>query len=80
LFLSARAGSGRDAFINDLAEKVLCLSESDCAVVHQPPREGDILHSVADISKAREAFGYGPRLVLEEGLRGLLLYRRGAAS
>ncbi len=36
------------------------------------PRPGDILHSSADISKAREILGYEPRFPLEEGLRMLL--------
>jgi nucleoside-diphosphate-sugar epimerase len=33
------------------------------------PREGDILHSQADISEAREKLGYNPRVGFEEGLR-----------
>lgn len=72
-------GSGRAVSINDLAKTVLRLSDRNYGVVHEPPREGDIVHSFADISKAREAFGYAPKVVLEEGLQGLLRYRRGAA-
>jgi UDP-glucose 4-epimerase len=72
-------GSGKAVSINDLAKTVLRLSDRDCCVIHEPPREGDIVHSVADISKAREAFGYAPKVVLKEGLQGLLLDRRGAA-
>ncbi len=34
-----------------------------------PPREGDIKHSYADISAAREAFGYEPAVDFAEGLR-----------
>jgi len=33
------------------------------------PRPGDILHSQADISLARKALGYKPKVMLEEGLR-----------
>ncbi len=33
------------------------------------PRPGDVLHSLADIGKARAAFGYKPAIGLEEGLR-----------
>src|SRR5262249_11791615 len=34
-----------------------------------PPRPGDILHSRADISAARQALGYEPAVGLEQGLR-----------
>jgi nucleoside-diphosphate-sugar epimerase len=37
--------------------------------VYGPPRTGDIQDSLADISAAREAFGYEPRVGFEEGLR-----------
>ena len=33
-------------------------------------RAGDVKHSQADISRAREALDYRPRVSLEEGLRG----------
>ena len=34
-----------------------------------PPREGDIQHSYADISAAREALGYDPKIGFLEGLQ-----------
>ena len=37
--------------------------------LYGPPREGDIKHSYADISAAREAFGYEPAVDFAEGLR-----------
>jgi len=39
---------------------------------HAPPREGDIRHSFADISKARAVLGYSPRYSLEDGLREVI--------
>src|SRR6202521_122963 len=36
---------------------------------YTPTREGDILHSQADISEARQKLGYNPRVGFEEGLR-----------
>jgi UDP-N-acetylglucosamine 4-epimerase len=38
----------------------------------EPPRQGDILHSNADITKAREKLGYNPQYSFEEGL-GLVI-------
>jgi nucleoside-diphosphate-sugar epimerase len=40
----------------------------DLPPVYEPPLPGDISHSLADISKARE-IGYGPEYDLETGLR-----------
>jgi UDP-glucose 4-epimerase len=37
--------------------------------IYGQPRPGDILHSQADISLARKALGYKPKVMLEEGLR-----------
>ncbi len=37
--------------------------------LYGPPREGDIKHSYADISSARETLGYAPKVDFLEGLR-----------
>ena len=37
--------------------------------IYAPPRAGDIRHSLADISLARELLGYSPTVSLEEGLQ-----------
>ena len=36
---------------------------------YDPPRNGDILHSQADISLARQVLGYEPKVLFDEGLR-----------
>lgn len=61
-------GRGRSITINELARLVIKLAGNKVKPVHQKPREGDIRHSLADISKAK-AFGYEPRYDLEEGLK-----------
>lgn len=40
--------------------------------VHAEPRTGDIAHSLADISRAREMLGYQPRWTIQEGIRQLI--------
>jgi UDP-glucose 4-epimerase len=40
---------------------------------YQPEREGDIRHSVADISRAQERLGYKPTVTFEEGLAKMLV-------
>jgi UDP-glucose 4-epimerase len=61
-------GRGERISINRLAELVIRLVGNSVAPVHREPKPGDIGHSLADISKARQ-FGYNPRYNLEEGLR-----------
>jgi UDP-glucose 4-epimerase len=45
-----------------------------------PARAGDIAHSLADISRAREALGYEPKVTFHEGLRRTLQWYRGLAA
>jgi nucleoside-diphosphate-sugar epimerase len=41
----------------------------DVEAEYREPRVGDVRHSLADITRARELLGYEPRVGLEEGLR-----------
>jgi nucleoside-diphosphate-sugar epimerase len=41
---------------------------------HLPPRIGDVLHSQADISRARELLAYEPLTSLEDGLKDAVAY------
>lgn len=68
-------GCGEAVSIRDLAGKVLELTGKDLCVVYKPPRTGDIPYSVADVSKARQAFGFRPQVSLDDGLRSLLIWR-----
>jgi UDP-glucose 4-epimerase len=60
-------GTGERVTINHLAELTMKLIGNDIKPIHQEPRPGDIKHSLADISQARE-FGYNPGCSLEDGL------------
>ncbi len=71
-------GSGEAVTIGELAEKVVKLVGKDLNVIHELPRSGDIERSVADVFKARKAFGFSPRVSLEEGLQSLLRERTGS--
>jgi UDP-glucose 4-epimerase len=44
---------------------------------HGPSREGDVKHSLADISKAEAGLGYQPKVHFEEGLRRTVEWYRG---
>ena len=44
-------------------------AESNLQPVHGPERPGDVRHSLADISKAKNLLGYSPDVTVEQGLR-----------
>jgi UDP-glucose 4-epimerase len=45
---------------------------ADAVADYQAPRAGDVRHSLADISRARELLGYAPQVMLEEGLQNTI--------
>ncbi len=61
-------GRGENNTINDLVKSIASIMGRDLKSEYQPPRPGDIRHSLADISRAR-AIGYEPQYSLEDGLR-----------
>ena len=60
--------SATSVTINELAALMLKLAGKDLPIEHVVPRPGDVRHSLADISAARAAFGYEPRVSLDQGL------------
>jgi UDP-glucose 4-epimerase len=62
-------GTGTRITINRLAEIMVEISGIPTTIEHGPPRQGDVRHSLADISAARDAFGFEPIVGLEEGLQ-----------
>ncbi len=74
------AAGGR-VVINDLVAQLNDILGSDLAPIHAAPRPGDILHSQADISKARQLLGFEPAVDFTEGLRRAVdWYRANPAS
>jgi UDP-glucose 4-epimerase len=60
--------SGTRITVNALVESLRKASGRAIEVQHVPRRKGDVLHSLADISCARAAFGYNPSAGLDEGI------------
>ena len=61
--------SGGRIRIKDLAAQLNALLDTDLAPIHSDERPGDIMHSRADITKARALLGYEPIVSFEAGLR-----------
>jgi len=62
-------GSGRSTTINDLAGLLIDLTHrTHMKPTHRLAREGEVRHSLADMSIAREVLGYRPTVSLRKGL------------
>jgi nucleoside-diphosphate-sugar epimerase len=65
--------NGAAITLNQLLEVVKSLTQrADAVAEYQPPRAGDVRHSLADITQARELLGYEPLTGLEEGLQNTI--------
>jgi UDP-glucose 4-epimerase len=60
--------SGNATCISSLGEDIIRMTKSNSKVRFLPKREGDIKHSLADISKAKKGLDWRPKYSLEEGL------------
>jgi UDP-glucose 4-epimerase len=58
-------GSGSRTTVKALAEMIRQLAGSDAPIVDAPPREGDVLHSLADIQKAKSLLKFNPTSELD---------------
>ena len=69
-------GTGKTQTINHLANTVKELV-GEVEIGYEEPRVGDVLESVAEISKARKLLGFEPSVSFEEGLREIIEVKRG---
>lgn len=60
---------GRRVSINELAHKVMEIVGVELEPIYESPRQGDVRHSLADISRAKAELGYEPAYDLVEGLK-----------
>ena len=67
-------GTGEPTTINHLAETIIrVMGKENLKPIHTEPRKGEIRHSQADITKAKEKLGYKPQTNLTEGLKKTVL-------
>jgi nucleoside-diphosphate-sugar epimerase len=67
-------GAGNRTTVNDLAREIAKATGFDGREVHEAPRPGDVLHSIADTSRIRETFGWSASTQLEQGIRNCSHY------
>ncbi len=54
--------------LNQILDKLKSLMGKDIQPIYQPTRAGDVKHSLADISLAKEKIGYKPLVYFDQGL------------
>lgn len=67
-------GNPKEFTIRELAEKVLCLTQSKSKLVFKPLPQDDPKQRQPDIGYAKTALGWGPKIELEEGLKQTIQY------
>ena len=62
--------------VNSMLHQINKITGKDIAPIYADSRPGDIKHSQADITRAREHLGYQPKVSFEEGLRNTIEWYR----
>ena len=60
---------GSQTSLNDLFQMIKEIAGSDLSPFYGPERAGDVKHSLADISKAKQLLGYHPNIDIKRGLK-----------
>jgi UDP-glucose 4-epimerase len=60
---------GERLTLNEALGTIQEITGAELVPDYQPPRAGEVRHSLADISLARETFGFEPRVSFAEGVR-----------
>ena len=68
--------AGSRTTVNEIARAIADLTGQEAKARYDPPRTGDVRHSLADLSRARDELGYEPTVDLEQGLERCLTYYR----
>jgi UDP-glucose 4-epimerase len=76
----ANIGSGKRISVNKLVQTLQTIIPSASAVVHGPPRSGEVRHSVADVAAADRLFDFNATVSLPEGLARTVAWYQETAS
>lgn len=62
-------GSGKPVSVNDIAKLIIELTNSKSKIRHVENRTGDIVHSLSNISRAKNILGFEPQYDIKTGLK-----------
>jgi len=77
-FSLANLGTGNATSVTELAKEIVRLCGSTSTISHGPARAGEIKHSLAAITQARELLDYAPEVALADGLGQTVAWYRSA--
>ncbi|MGQ9777601.1 MAG: SDR family oxidoreductase [Thermodesulfobacteriota bacterium] len=69
-------GCGKQTSLNQLLSLLTDIMGINIPPRHEEPRKGDVRHSLADITRAKEILNYEPQVGIEEGLRRTVKHYR----
>ncbi len=71
---------GASVTINQIIARINELLGKSVEPVYEPMRAGDVMHSLADVRRAKEVIGYTPQVFFDDGLqRAIAWYTKNAA-
>ncbi len=73
-------GIGERITVNQLIHTIAEVLGQKAEIDYQPPRAGDVLHSLASIDLAKEVLGYEPLVDLKEGLERTIAWYQESMS
>jgi UDP-glucose 4-epimerase len=68
--------SGTRVTINHLVEIIIDQQKADIKIEHTDERKGDVRHSLADISLAKQKINYYPSVNLENGIKEYIIWAK----
>lgn len=73
---SVNIACGDSVTVNQIIEMINQIVDKDVKPIYTDPRPGDVKHSLADISLAKEIIGYEPKVEFREGLEKAIAWYR----
>lgn len=67
---------GKSVSLNHLWESICRITGNYISPIYKEERKGDIKHSLADISKAKNIIGYNPEISFEQGLQASISWAK----
>ena len=71
---ACNVGTGHQSTLLDLVDVLAKITGKFPEVDHEPPREGDIRHSLANVDRMNRELGIKAKISMEDGLRALIEY------
>ena len=69
-------GTGVETSVNDLANSMKIQFSSEIDPIYQPAREGELIRSVLNNTKAKQDLGWEPKYSLDDGMKEVFNWLR----